>query len=140
MTMYRAVGLNVKLKLVEAGVLRPYQYKPYPKTGPFLRLNQHDNSKGDAVFSVFNFYHCDAAQSHTCDKTLNELIEKAQVATGEQRRSLWRAAFKRIHEEIIPDVELFHMIGYCRVGKRITFKPSMANINEIPLAQITFKQ
>jgi peptide/nickel transport system substrate-binding protein len=74
-----------------------------------------------------------------CDKTVDDLIDKAQVATGEERRNLWRAAFKRIHEEVIPDVVLFHMVGYCRVGKRINFKPSIANTSQIELQQITFR-
>jgi hypothetical protein len=75
------------------------------------------------------------------DKKLDELINKGQVAPAgsEERRNLFRAAFKRIHEELIADVMLFHMVGYSRVGKRINFKPSLATNNEIPLAQITFK-
>ena len=73
-----------------------------------------------------------------CDKTADELIEKAQVAAGEERRSLWRAAIKRIHEEVVPNMALFHMVGYCRVGKRINFTPSITTNNQILLSQITF--
>jgi peptide/nickel transport system substrate-binding protein len=74
-----------------------------------------------------------------CDKTVDDLIEKAQVALGEERRTLWQAAFKRIHEEVVPDVILFHLVAYARVGKRINFTPTIATCIEIPLAQITFK-
>ncbi len=74
-----------------------------------------------------------------CDKKVDDLIEKAQAAMGEERKTLWRAIFKRIHEEIIPNVFLFHLVGYARVGNRINFKPSIATVNEIQLAQITFK-
>ena len=81
--------------------------------GPTFCRSQHDNNKGDAVFTVFYNYHCNGNQSPMCDKKVDDLIEKAQVATGEERKNLWRAAFKRIHEEIIPDVMLFHMVGYC---------------------------
>jgi peptide/nickel transport system substrate-binding protein len=140
MTMYKAVGLNVKLKILEAGIFISQAKKPFPKLGPYLWENQHDNSGGDAAFTVFLFYHCNGMYSSVCDKTLDTLIEKAEVSTGEERRKLWQAAFKRIHEEIVPNVFLFHMVGYTRVGKRIDFKPSMATINEIQLAQITFKQ
>jgi peptide/nickel transport system substrate-binding protein len=141
MTMYKAVGFNVKLKIFEAAVHRAYDNKPYPTNiGPYLVQNQHDNNKGDAVFTVFNYHHCDGLQSHICDKQVNELIEKAQVATGEERRNLWRAAIKRINEEIIPEVMLFHMVAYARIGKRINFKLSPANNSEIQLAQITFRE
>jgi peptide/nickel transport system substrate-binding protein len=140
LTMYKAVGLNVKLKMLEVGVWRTYQNKPFPKNvGPYLLLRSHDNNKGDAMFTGFYSYHCKGDISSMCDKTVDELIEKAQVALGEERRSLWQAAFKRIHEEVITDVALFHMVGYARIGKRINFKPSMATTSEVQLAQITFK-
>jgi peptide/nickel transport system substrate-binding protein len=140
MTMYKAVGLNVKLKMLEKGAMAPYENRPFPKNvGPYIVHKTHDNNKGDAVFTAYFKYHCKGVQSSTCDKEVDDLIEKAQAATGEQRRNLWRAAFKRIHEELIPDVTLFHLVAYARVGKRINFKPSAATMNEIPLEQITFK-
>jgi peptide/nickel transport system substrate-binding protein len=140
MTMYRDVGLNVKLKFVETAVLRRYQDKPYPTdAGPYLLSKSHDNNQGDAVFTVYGKYHCNGVQSPICDKKVDELIEKAQTALGDERKNLWRQAFKRIHEEDIPDVMLFHMVGYCRVGKRINFKPSLATNGELELADITFK-
>jgi peptide/nickel transport system substrate-binding protein len=139
MSMYRAVGLNIKLKLVETAVImKNYQAKPYPAE-PYLLVKTHDNNKGDAGFTVFFKYHCNGNQSTTCDKEVDALIEKAQVATGEERRKLWQAAFKRIHEEIVPDVMLYHLVEYTRVGNRINFKPSIETNSQIPLAKITFK-
>jgi peptide/nickel transport system substrate-binding protein len=141
MTMYRAVGLNVKLRMLETGVYNTYKQKPYPvNVGPCLVANKHDNNNGDAVFSVFGKYDCAGYQSAICDKQLDELMGKAQVAMGEERRKLWQAVFKRVHEEIVPDVMLFHMVGYCRIGKRINYKPSLATTNQLELSQITFKQ
>jgi peptide/nickel transport system substrate-binding protein len=138
MSMYKAVGLNVKPKLIERGQYSTFQNKPYP-SGLYMIERQHDNNKGDAAFSIFYQYHCKGHTSVMCDKTVNDLIERAMGSTGEGRRSLFQAAFKRSHEEIIPDVLLFHMVGYARVGKRINFKPSMATTSEIQLEQITFK-
>jgi peptide/nickel transport system substrate-binding protein len=140
MIMFKDVGLNVKLRILEQGVYRPYMNKPYPP-GPYLLLMSHDNNFGDAVITVFSRYHCAGLSSAdaTCDKKMDDLIEKAQVATGEERRNLWRTVFKRIHEDIVPEVPLFHMVGYCRIGKRISFKPSLATVGEIPLEQMAFK-
>jgi peptide/nickel transport system substrate-binding protein len=140
MTMYSAVGFNVKMKMIEQGQYRPYNVKPYPpNAGLYIIQKQHDNNKGDAAFTFFMNYHCDGGQSSMCDKTVDDLIEKAQVATGEERRKLWQAAFKRAQEEIISDVPLFHMVGFARIGKRINYKPTLATNNEISLASITFK-
>jgi peptide/nickel transport system substrate-binding protein len=141
MSMYSAVDLNTKVRNLEQGVWSKYRDKPFPENaGPFLFLNKHDNNKGDPVFTVFGKYHCNGSQSPICDRELDDLIEKAQVAMGEERRILWQAVFKRIQEEIIPDVLLFHQVAYTRIGKRINFKPSLATCNQIPLEQITFKQ
>jgi peptide/nickel transport system substrate-binding protein len=139
MTMYKAVGLNVKLKILETGVWRPYNFKPYPP-GLYILQKSHDNDKGDAGFTIIYGYHCKGITSSMCDKKVDDLIEKAQVATGEERAILWQEAFKRIQEDIIPEVVLFHMMGYARVGKRINYKPSIATNSEVQLAQITFKQ
>jgi peptide/nickel transport system substrate-binding protein len=138
LTMYRAVGLNVKLKMMEVLTYTPYRDKPYPP-GLYLIANSQGNSTGDAGFSAYYMFHCKGSSSSTCDKQVDDLIEKAQVATGDQRKKLFGAAFKRIQEEVVPNVMLFHMVGYCRVGKRINFKPSLATNSEIPIAQITFK-
>ena len=79
------------------------------------------------------------SQSTTADKELDDMIIKAQTASGEERIKLWQAVFKRVNEDIICDVPLFHMVGYTRVGKRINFKPSIATNSELQLSQITFK-
>ena len=140
LAMWQAVGFNVKLKMYEVGVWMKYMTKPRPAGPPHILQGQHDNNNGDAVFTVFNKYACDGPQSTTCDKKLDAMIEAASVATGAERRKLWQAAFKRINDEIICDVPLFHMVGYTRVGKRVNFKPSIATNSELQLAQITFKK
>ncbi len=139
-TMYRAVGLNVKLKMLETALHLTYRKKPFPKVEPYILQVSHDNNKGDAGFTAFYFLHCEGPASTICDKQLDDLLEKAQIATGEERRNLFRVAFKRSHEEVINFVTLFHMVGYTRVGKRINFKPSLSTVSEVQLEQITFKQ
>ena len=140
LAMYQAIGLNVKLKMFEVGVWNNYFTKPFPKDKPpVIQQGQHDNNNGDPVFTVFNKYACGGGQSTTCDKELESLIAKAQVATGAERKKLWQQVFKRVNDEIISDVPLFHMVGYTRVGKRINFQPSIATNSELQLSQITFK-
>jgi peptide/nickel transport system substrate-binding protein len=138
--MYKAIGLNVKLKMLETGVYRPFQNNPMPTDAkPYLLEFSHDNNKGDAAFTAFHNYHSGGKNSSTRDKKLDSLIEKAQAATGEERRKLWQSTFKRIHDDIISNVMLFHMVGFARVGKRINFKPSIETVIQIQLDQITFK-
>jgi peptide/nickel transport system substrate-binding protein len=137
--MYKAVGLNVKLKMLETGVYRPYQNNPFPEGAPYILEFLHDNNKGDAGFTVYHNYHSKGRNSSTRDPQLDDLIEKAQVAMGDERRKLWQAAFKRIHDDIISNVDLFHLVAFARIGKRINFKPSLATTIQIRLDEITFK-
>ncbi|MFW5681317.1 MAG: peptide ABC transporter substrate-binding protein, partial [Pseudomonadota bacterium] len=139
MAMLQDVGFNVRLEMNEVGTWVDIFTKPFAEDRPpSLHEAQHDNNNGDAVFTVFFKYHCDGAQSTSCDPEVDRLIEAATVAIGEERRSLWQQAFRRINEEIIADVMMFHMVGYTRVGPRITFTPSISTNSELQLGQITF--
>ena len=84
-------------------------------------------------------YHCSGAQSTTCDKAIDEGIEAATVATGNERRRLWQEVQRRLHEDIIPDVQMYHMVGYARVNPRIDFTPTISTNSEVQLAQIKIR-
>jgi peptide/nickel transport system substrate-binding protein len=118
MAMLQAAGFKVKLRMLEA---------------------QHDNNNGDAVFSVYNKYACDGAQSTTCDKELDKLIAKASTLSGDERRKAWQEVFRIINEDLVADVWMYHMVGYSRVGDRINFTPSISTNSELHLEDITFK-
>ncbi len=138
--MYQGVGLNVKLKMLEVAEWVDILTKPYAEDrGPVVQQSQHDNNNGDAVFTVYNKYHSDGAQSTIGDPMLDDVIERAGKATGDERRALFQEAFAIINDKIIADVPMYHMVGYTRVGSRINFKPSISTNSELQLAQMTFK-
>ena len=138
--MLSEVGFNVKLKMMETSQWLDFLSKPYAEDrGPILIQAQHDNNNGDAVFSMIFKYHCSGAQSTTCDKAIDEGIEAATVATGNERRRLWQEVQRRLHEDIIPDVQMYHMVGYARVNPRIDFTPTISTNSEVQLAQIKIR-
>ena len=102
-------------------------------------LNLHDNSSGDAVFTLFFKYSSKGGQSELADPELDRLIIDGGQATGDKRRDLYQQAFRRITKDIVPDVMLFHLVGNSRVGPRIDFKPNALTNNELPIAAIKFK-
>jgi peptide/nickel transport system substrate-binding protein len=141
LAMFQAIGLNVDLQMVEVAQYSDLQTKPFdPDRPPTLLQGMHDNNNGDAVFTVFNKYHSDGLQSATANPELDRVIEQAQAATGDERRELWQEAFRIIHEDVISDVEMFHMVGYTRVNPRLEFTPSIATNSELELAEIGFKE
>jgi peptide/nickel transport system substrate-binding protein len=140
MAMLQAVGFNVKLRMLEVGEWLNILTKPYAEDRkPVLLQAQHDNNNGDAVFSVFNKYACEGAQGTTCDPKLDALIEKASTLSGDERRKTWQEVFRIIHEDMVADVWMYHMVGYSRVGNKINFTPSISTNSELHLEEITFK-
>ena len=139
LAMLQAIGLNVKLRMVEVAEWVDIYTKPFAEDRPpTLHQTMHDNNNGDAVFTVFFKYHSDGAQSVLSDKELDGLITDATVATGEERTKLWQEAFRRIHEDLVADVMLYHMVGYTRVGSRVKFTPSISTNSELQIAQVKF--
>lgn len=138
--MYDAVGFNTTLRMTEASEWFDLLFKPYAEDRkPSLFQEQHDNNNGDAVFTIFAKYHSEGGQATISDATLDDLIERAGKATGTERTELYQEAFRRIHEDIVADVSLFHMVGFTRVHPRLDFRPSIATNSELQLSQIGFR-
>ena len=150
--MYKAVGLNVTLKMLEISLWNDFNAHPnkgkYTPAGdtkaaeraPVLLGHQHDNNVGDPVFSMFNKYGCTAQTSGHCVPSLDELIAKASITpTSPERVKLWEETMRVVHEDLVGEVYLFHMVGFARVSPKINFKPTAATNSEVLLEQITFK-
>jgi peptide/nickel transport system substrate-binding protein len=141
MAMLQEAGFNVKLNMLEVAEWVDTYTKPYAEDrSPQLVQTQHDNNNGDAVFTVFFKYHSDGAQSVLSDPEVDALIEKATVATGDERRAAWQEAFRMVHEDIVADIKMFYMVGYTRVGPRVDFTPDISTNSELQVAKIKFKQ
>ncbi len=138
--MLQDVGFNVDLQMVEVAQQEELYSKPF-KEGrpPQMLLVSHDNSRGDPVFSMFFKYDSQGRQSGISDPKVDEMIAKASAATGEERTKDWQELFAYLHDEVVPDVLLFHMVSFARVGDRIEFKPTIATNSQLELADVTFK-
>jgi len=138
---WQEIGLNVTIREMEAADWVRYLDKPFPEgRGPTLFQQQHDNNTGDAGFTVPVMYTSEGQYSTIADKDLDQVITKAMSSTGEEREKLFQEAFRVVHDEIIADVPMYHMIGYVRVGPRLDWTPDLKTNSEIRLAEIKFKQ
>jgi len=141
MQQFNTVGLNTKLRMVEVAEWLEYQNKPYrTDRSPILFSGMHDNNNGDAVFSMANKMSCGGLQSFVCDPKVDELIDKATLApVGPERVKLWQESMRILYEDLVAHVWLYHMVGYSRVGSRISFKPSISTNSEIQVSKMTLK-
>jgi peptide/nickel transport system substrate-binding protein len=138
--MLTDVGFNATLRMVEVAEHEQYYSKPYPESeGTRLIVAQHDNSRGDPVFSMFFKYASEGTQSGIADPAVDDLIARATAATGDERAALWSELFAKVHDELVADVLLFHMVGLSRVSERLDFTPTIATNQQLQLAEIGFK-
>ncbi|HWJ88932.1 MAG TPA: ABC transporter substrate-binding protein [Pelagibacterium sp.] len=138
--MLTDAGFNASMRMVEVAEHEQYYSKPYPESeGTRLILAQHDNSRGDPVFSMYFKYHSDGTQSGIAIPEVDDLIERATAATGAERDALWSELFAYVHDEAVADVLLFHMVGHSRVGERLDFTPTIATNQQLQLSEIGFK-
>ena len=100
---------------------------------------QHDNSRGDPVFSMFFKYASEGRQSGIADPKVDEMITRASAATGDERAKDWPELIAYVHDEVVADVLLFHMVSFARVGDQIDFTPTIATNSQLELADIAFK-
>ncbi|WP_187182343.1 ABC transporter substrate-binding protein [Rhizobium sp. WL3] len=134
------VGFNIDLKFVEVAEHEQYYSKPFAEgRGPQIVAAMHDNSKGDPSFSMFFKYATDGTQSGFSDPKVDDLITRASAAVGEERAKLWSEVIAYLHDEVVADVLLFHMVGFSRVSERLDFKPTMATNSMLQLSEIKIK-
>ncbi len=138
--MLEDVGFAVDVQMVEVAQQEELYNKPFKEGRPPQMLAvQHDNSRGDPVFSMFFKYDSQGRQSGIADPKVDETIAAATAATGDARTADWQRVFAYLHDEVVPDVLLFHMVSFARVGDRIEFTPTIATNSQLELADIAFR-
>lgn len=138
--MLQEAGLNVEVKFYEVAEHEAHYSKPYPENrGPTMVVAMHDNSRGDPSFSMYFKYASDGRQSGIADAKVDDLIARASAATGDERAALWKELQAYLHDDLVSDLLLFHMVGFSRVAERLEWKPTMATNSQLPLSDIAFK-
>lgn len=139
--MWQAVGLNVTLKMVEKVQFGAMRRKPYAENRPpTLFHEQHDNSSGDAIFTMNVYYHSTGQLGDLNNPQLDKLIDEGSRSTGDKRRQLFQEANKLVQQQIIPDVMLFHMADQIRVSERLNYRPNFMTGGKLELKDIKFKK
>jgi peptide/nickel transport system substrate-binding protein len=140
MAMFQAVGFNMTLKMTEIGEWREYHNRPYPEgRQPVIVQTKHDNNRGDAAFSMEPKYGCKGTNASMCDPEIDDMIAKASAESGPERGPMMQAVFEKLYHEWVPDVYLFHMVTYARVGERITYQPNLLTGLEMRVEDVHFK-
>ena len=138
--MFNRVGLNVSLEMMERARHAEFQSKPYPEdVGPNITLIMSDNNRADASFSVFGNFHTEGGQATTyLHPEIDQMIEEASVATGEERTKLHEELLQKIHDEAV-HVPLFNMVAFTRVSDRLDWVPTIESNSQIEIQEMKLK-
>jgi peptide/nickel transport system substrate-binding protein len=137
---WQEVGLNVRIRMVDKIQHSAMRRKPYPTDrGPAMVHELHDNVSGDAVFTMMVYYTSDGGLSNVSDPNLDKILTEASVTTGDKRRELFQQANKKLQQEIVPDIMLYHMVSYIRVGPRVSYQPDFTTQGQFELSAVKFK-
>lgn len=138
--MWAAVGLNVKVEMMESAEWLKLVNKPYAEDrGAMLIQEMHDNNLGDAAFTMQFRYHSTGQQSEMNDPALDALLDKAMAETGADRTKDFQEANRIIADEIVPAVPMYHMVSYMRIGDRISYTPNALSGGIIEVSSATLK-
>jgi peptide/nickel transport system substrate-binding protein len=138
--MFKAVGLNIKLITVEPNQYLSWNQKPFPDPRPpFMLQTSHDNLMGDPVFSVTTKYGCDGGSSGYCDPAFDKEVQRVSTLAGAERIAGWQEVFRTLYEDIVPDITMYHLVGFTRVGKRIRYIPDVSTGNEVRVEDVRFR-
>lgn len=138
--MWEEVGFEIGITTLDAAAWNEYLNKPYPEDrGATLLMHMHDNITGDAVFTAPLAYGSAGTYSTLENPELDQLLTEAGQATGEERDRRYQDIFRTLHEDIVPGVIMFHMVGFTRVGPRLDWEPTLTTNSEIPLADISLR-
>ena len=137
--MLADVGLNVRLNMMETKVWLEELLAPFEDgRAPNLLQSQHDNTQGDAVFTIGPKYRSDSNQSTIADPEGDRLIDLGTSSTGAERAKAFAGAFYRIEYDIVGSVPLFNMAGSVRVSEGVNYTPDVQTNNENKLKTINF--
>ncbi|UUZ76215.1 ABC transporter substrate-binding protein [Polaromonas sp. P1(28)-13] len=136
---WQQIGLNVKLKMIDKIQLSAMRRKPYAENRPPVLIHEtHDNTAGDAVYTMMVYYHSSGQLSDLSNPKIDKMIEEASAASGPKRREIYQEANTYIQQQIVPDVMLYHLVSYIRVGPRLVYKPNSTTEGKIELSDIKF--
>jgi peptide/nickel transport system substrate-binding protein len=132
-----AVGLNVKVKMLETSQQVPYQVRPFVlDQGPYVDLISHGNQAGDAKFSD-QYMLQNGLESTIGDDQLDNLLATAEAAQGDARQDGFEKAFAYEHEHVVQFAPIAYMVGQVGIGPSVHYTPDPATGDEMHLAAMT---
>ena len=141
MAMWQEVGLDVDLTILDVAAWVDYDQKPFPEgIAPFMIQQQHDNASGDAFSSAYFYFDSDGQSSGLSDPEIDAMLDEAAGKTGEERAAMLREIFRVLHEDVIADIPMYHMVGYARIAPNVNWEPTIETNTQIVLSDITLSE
>lgn len=132
-----SIGLTAKIEMLEASAWLEQLQKPFDPNRVVIQQSIHGNNSGDAAFTVYSKFHSQGGESTLEDPKVDQLIDTAMAATGDERQSTFQELFAYLSEQVIPVVPVAHSESIVGVSDRIGYEPNATTYDEIHLAEIS---
>ena len=118
------IGLNPKLTMndVKAWIDITLQ-QPIPEDRRGIIQSSHGNETGDAIFTLGGYFKSDGQQSPVKDPKMDALIDKAALATGEERAKALGEALMYEHENIVATCPMMHVQSLYGASDKLDWTP-----------------
>ena len=138
--MLRDVGMNIRVEQLEAATwLDEVLRKPFPPDRVALTENVHGNNTGDAIFTVVTKFASTGDESTLEDPQVDQLIEQASVATGDERTDLFQELMAYLHNEVVPTAPIAHLSGALMKTERLEYTPNLQSNDILRVAEMSLQ-
>lgn len=137
--MLTDAGFNARMRIVETALYRQYRDKPRIEGGPVILQANHDNTTGDPA-ATLGRHLCSSNRNPICDPKLDEMIDAGLSAEGDARTQLWKDVARYMHEDVMADILIAHLVGFARIGPRVAFDVEGRNTGNFFIEEIGFTE
>ncbi|MGQ4404716.1 ABC transporter substrate-binding protein [Streptomyces hayashii] len=130
-------GLNVKAVEIDDNAYKE-RLRVTSDSGqpPAILAVTHDNALGDAAFSFPKYMSSSGPVSTIDDPRMDSLLQRASVASGQERASLYQQAARRAYEDEAAIVPIAEQFGLLLLNRGVEYQPNGLTGIELPAAQV----
>lgn len=135
----QAVGFNVDILSLDTDAWLQLLRAPFPADQkPNIIAISHDNVTGDASFTFPKYMASEGSNSTIRSPEVDDLLQRAELAVGDQRAQLYREAASYEYDDIAGFLPIALQSKLLMLGPGIEYEPNGLTGVELRVSDITF--
>lgn len=135
------VGLKPRILSIEMTAWRGYLRQPFPVDQQSnMLIISHDNTSGDASFSFPRYITCKGTNSSTCNAEIDDLVKRADAASGDDRAALYQKAASVLYLKEKTMAGLAEQVQLMMLGKGVHYTPNPLTGIEVLVKDVSVEE